>query len=57
MLSSDGGQLKVVFLLVADMSLSSLPTAPLDWKLSQVFGERGSDEEVQDGKLISIIIC
>lgn len=28
------------------------PPQPLDWKFSQVFGERTAGEEVQEGKLL-----
>ena len=32
------------------------PPPPLDWKFSQVFGERTAGEEVQEGKLASLLI-
>ena len=32
------------------------PPPPLDWKFSQVFGERTAGEEVQEGKLASMEI-
>ena len=28
------------------------PSQPLDWKFSQVFGERAAGEEVQEGKFL-----
>lgn len=31
-------------------SAAAGPPAPLDWKFSQVFGERTAGEEVQEGK-------
>jgi serine/threonine-protein phosphatase 2A regulatory subunit B len=31
------------------------PQAPLDWRFSQVFGERGAGEDVQDVDIISAI--
>lgn len=30
------------------------PPPPLDWKFSQVFGERTAGEEVQEGNILSI---
>lgn len=32
------------------------PPPPLDWRFSQVFGERTAGEEVQEGKLASLLI-
>lgn len=29
------------------------PPSPLEWKFSQVFGERAAGEEVQEGKIVS----
>lgn len=40
-MSGDGGGKEV--------SGSGTPSAPLEWKFSQVFGERAAGEEVQEG--------
>ncbi|BFG32538.1 serine/threonine protein phosphatase 2A 55 kDa regulatory subunit B beta isoform-like isoform X1 [Prunus yedoensis var. nudiflora] len=37
------------------MTLSSDPPAPLDWKFSQVFGERAPGDDLQDVDMISAI--
>jgi serine/threonine-protein phosphatase 2A regulatory subunit B len=34
---------------VQTQSPAPTPTQPLEWRFSQVFGERGAGEEVQDG--------
>ncbi|KAI5000812.1 hypothetical protein ZWY2020_010771 [Hordeum vulgare] len=36
-------------------ALAPSPQAPLDWRFSQVFGERGAGEDVQDVDIISAI--
>lgn len=33
------------------------PPPPLEWKFSQVFGERTAGEEVQEGNLFIIILA
>lgn len=35
---------------------SSQPLPPLEWKFSQVFGERAAGEEVQEGKLLICLL-
>lgn len=40
--SGDGGEVA--------SSAAAGPPAPLEWKFSQVFGERAAGEEVQEGK-------
>lgn len=34
-------------------SASAGPPTPLEWKFSQVFGERTAGEEVQEGKMVN----
>lgn len=44
--SGDGGEVA---------SAAAGPPTPLEWKFSQVFGERAAGEEVQEGKNRMII--
>lgn len=44
--SGDGGEVA---------SAAAGPPTPLEWKFSQVFGERAAGEEVQEGKRKMII--
>lgn len=44
--SGDGGEVA---------SAAAGPPTPLEWKFSQVFGERAAGEEVQEGKKRMII--
>lgn len=39
-----------------DVTAPASAPAPLDWKFSQVFGERTAGEEVQEGKRVYIYV-
>jgi serine/threonine-protein phosphatase 2A regulatory subunit B len=44
-----GAEGEVVAAAAAAATTSGAPPPPLDWKFSQVFGERAAGEDVQEG--------
>lgn len=39
-----------------DEVVAAAPPQPLEWKFSQVFGERTAGEEIQEGKVDILVV-